>query len=323
MSHRALRILDHALRGDPGGLSFLEQTTTIYVLDAATTPGQPVTYGWWNFLNDALNEVERYESEINGQHPAVNPPLDAHVRLLATIARRVARRPPQSDRRLVGTCLANASMSPMSILANTDMAQSLLVNNYELRERDMGRIAAIVFDFSFHNQRRNNGASYNHHISSTDVMTQYNHHQRSAFSDPVVMEQFCGVLAANAVASGPAAVRHLVSDWILPSIDTLPTFAIVAIMYNVAVEAMRGSSPVGTKDVMHSLVSSVFKRALGPILVDSLNDGQGGTNGKTEYSVAALALRSFEVWSKLISIGAVELQEIFSTSNENVSEVNL
>ncbi len=181
------------------------------------------------------------------------------------------------------------------------------------------------FTVLFHNQRRNNGASYNnYHNGSIDVMTQYNHHQRSAFSDPVVMEQLCGVLAANAMASVP---RHLVSDWILPSIDTLPTFAVVAVMYNIAAEAMWASSPVGTKDnVMQSLVSSVFERALSLIMVDSLrecDDGQGGTNDNTEYSVAAVALRSFEVWCKLNSIRAIQLQEIFSISTENVSEVSL
>ena len=50
MSH-AIDILDNALRGDPGGISFLEQTASIYVLDVATTPGQPKTYGWWVSLN--------------------------------------------------------------------------------------------------------------------------------------------------------------------------------------------------------------------------------------------------------------------------------
>jgi hypothetical protein len=201
----------------------------------------------------------------------------------------------------------------MSLLANTDMAQSLLANNYELRERNMGRIAAIVFDYSFHNQSRNNGS-------------QYNHHRRSAFSDPVVMEQLCGVLAANAVATGPAAVRHMMSDWILPSIETLPIFAAVAVLYNIAVEAVGKSSPVGTKNVIQSLVSTVFKRALGPILVDSLRDGderQGGSSGNSEHRVAALALRSIEVWCKTNSIGAVELRGIFSSTNENVSVVNL
>jgi len=46
MSH-AIDILNNALRGDPGGISFLEQTASLYVLDVATTPGQPKTYGWW------------------------------------------------------------------------------------------------------------------------------------------------------------------------------------------------------------------------------------------------------------------------------------
>lgn len=313
MSQRALSILDHALHGDPGGLSFLEQTATIYVLDAATIPGHPATYGWWNFLNDTLTEVERYESESDRLHLETNPPVDAHVRLLATIARRVARRPPQSDRRLVGTCLANASMSHMSLLATTDLGQSLLASNYELRERNMGRIAAIVFDFSYHNQRRNNSSLNN---------TQNGNYRRSAFSDPVVIEQLCGVLAANAVASGPAAVRHLVSDWILPSINSLPTFAAVAVMYNIAVEAMGKGSPVGTKDAIQSLQALVFKCALGPILVDSLRESderQGGSG----HNTAALALRSFEVWCKANSTGAVELRGIFSSSTKNVSAVNI
>lgn len=268
--------------------------------------------------------MERYESENNRSRIESYPPIDAHVRLLATIARRVARRPPQSDRRLVGTCLANASMSHMSLFANTDMAQTLLARNYELRERNMGRVAAIVFDFSFHNQRWTNGASHNnYHNGTSDMMSQcqYNHHRRSVFTDPVVMEQLCGVLAANAVSSGPAAVRHLVSDWILPSIDSLPTFAAVAIIYNIAVEAMGRCSPVGTKNVIQSLVTPVFIRAIGPILVDSLRESDETHRG-SEHGVAALALRTFDVWCKANSIGAVELQKIFASTNENVSMTN-
>mmetsp|Transcript_1798 Transcript_1798/g.3860 ORF Transcript_1798/g.3860 Transcript_1798/m.3860 type:complete len:1156 (-) Transcript_1798:61-3528(-) len=320
MSH-GLSVLDHAIRGDRGGLSFLEQTASIYVLDAATTPSHPTTYGWWNFLNDALNEVERYESE--GRHASTSNNLDGHVRLLATITRRVARRPPASDRRLVGTCLANASMSHMNLLANADMAQSLLGNNDELRERNMGRIAAIVFDFSFH--RKNSG--------SARSMMQY---PRSAFSDPVAMEQFCGVVAANAVSTGPVAVRHLVSDWIVPGIDSLPPLAVVAIMSHIAVEAMGKGCPGGTKDVIRSLVPSVFTCVLGPILIDSLRESDergdndamieavsssttGGGNN-IEHRTAALALRALESWCKASSIGAVKLRSIFSSTNVNILE---
>jgi len=35
MSH-AVNALDHALRADPQGLAFLEQTASLYVLDAAS-----------------------------------------------------------------------------------------------------------------------------------------------------------------------------------------------------------------------------------------------------------------------------------------------
>jgi hypothetical protein len=338
---QALSVLDHAIRGDPDGLSFLEQTTSIYVLDAATTPGRPRTYGWWNFLNDALNDVERHESGEEGRHNHFYPHrsyvgsdrrrLDAHVRLLATIARRVARRSPAMDRRLVGTCLANASMSHMKSLACGDMAQSLLNNNDELRERNMGRIAAIVFDYSYHRGGTNGRVDDDDDHDDWDGGGIYPHRPtRSAFSDPVAMEQLCGILAANAVSSGPVAVRHLVSDWIVPSIDSLPTFAVVAVMSYIAVEAMEEDRPAGTRDVMMSLMPSVFRCALGPILVDSLRggdergedamveSGDGGTSGRGRGgrgTIASLAMRSLDSWCTVNSIGAVKLRGIFSCTN--------
>ena len=306
MSH-AIDILDNALRrGDRGALSFLEQTSSIYVLDAATNPGHPTTYGWWNFLNDSLNEVERYESE--GRH-VVSPTsnLDGHVTLLGTISQRVARRGSSSDRRLVVTCLANASMSQMSLLANEEVGQSLVKNNDELRERTMGRIASIVFDHSFH--RKN--------VS----MMMESYPPKSAFSDPVAMEQLCGVVAANTVSSGPEAIRHLISDWIVPSVDSLPHFAIVAIMSHIAVEAMGKGSPVGTHDMIKSLVPSVYHNILGPILIESLRESDDVAfeegNG-IEHRTAALALRSIESWCKVNSIGAVKLKSIYSSTNVRV-----
>ena len=309
MSH-AIDILDNALRrGDRGALSFLEQTSSIYVLDAATNPGHPTTYGWWNFLNDSLNEVERYESE--GRH-VVSPTsnLDGHVTLLGTISQRVARRGSSSDRRLVVTCLANASMSQMSLLANEEVGQSLVKNNDELRERTMGRIASIVFDHSFH--RKN---------VSTNSMMLESYPPRSAFSDPVAMEQLCGVVAANAVSSGPEAIRHLISDWIVPSVDSLPHFAIVAIMSHIAVEAMGKGSPVGTHDMIKSLVPSVYHNILGPILIESLRESDDVAfeegNG-IEHRTAALALRSIESWCKANSIGAVKLRSVYSSTNVRV-----
>ncbi|KAL3802827.1 hypothetical protein HJC23_007604 [Cyclotella cryptica] len=323
MSH-ALNALDHALRGDPSGLSFLEQTASIYVLDA-TKPGHPTTFGWWNFLNDALNEVERYEEGTASNNPAyasttsayptsnrnVNP-LDPHVRLLATITRRIARRPPSSDRRLIGTCLANASMTHMQLLANPETSRSLLQNNDHLREMDMGRIAAIVFDYSFHGKRRNDNMIH------------------SAFSDAVAMEQLCGVIAANAVSTGPNAVRHLVSNWIVPSCESLPSLSVAAILSQVAMETMGKSCPLGVRAVVKDCVSSVFVKALGPLLVESLRESEEGVDegdrtmldaGENwNHRTAAIALKAFDAWCKATSVGAVQLQHIFASTNINVLE---
>ena len=212
----------------------------------------------------------------------------------------MARRPPSSDRRLVKICFANASMTQMNLLANVELAQTLVTSNDELRERNMGRIAAIVFDWSFH--RRNPQAG--HHIS--------------AFSDPVVMEQFCGVIACNAVSSGPTAVRHLVSDWIVPGVDSLPPPAVVAIILHISVEARGKGCPAGTKDVISSLVPSVFKCIIGPILLESLRDAdEGGLSAgdNINHRTAAISLRSLESWCRADEIGAVKLQKMFNSTN--------
>ena len=199
-------------------------------------------------------------------------------------------------------CFANASMTQMNLMANEQLSQSLVSNNAELRERNMGRIAAIVFDWSFH--RTNSVAG----------------HSTSAFSDPVVMEQFCGVLACNAVSSGPTAVRHLVSDWIVPGVESqqLPPQAVVAIILHISVEARGKGCPAGTKDVISSLFPSVCKSILGPILLESLREGDergiaGGEN--INHRIAALSLRSFESWCRANDIGAAKLHKIFDSTN--------
>jgi hypothetical protein len=202
-------------------------------------------------------------------------------------------------------------MSHMHLFATGELSQSLLANNDELRERNMGRIAAIVFDVNYHRStmQYNPGA------------------RRSAFSDSVTMEQMCGVVAANAVSTGPAAVRHLVSDWIVTSINTLPPLAVVAIMLHIAVEATGKGCPGGTRDVIKSLVPSVFKCILGPILIDSLREsdargddamveiGTGNGGGNIEHRTAALTLRALDYWCRANSIGAVKLRSIYSSTN--------
>ncbi len=187
-------------------------------------------------------------------------------------------------------------------MANAQLSQSLVSSNAELRERNMGRIAAIVFDWSFHRTNSVAGQS------------------TSAFSDPVAMEQFCGVLACNAVSSGPTAVRHLVSDWILPGVDSqqLPPQAVVAIILHISVEARGKGCPAGTKDVISALLPSVCMNIIGPILLESLRDGdEGGSSGgvNINHRIAAISLRSLESWCRANEIGAVKLQKIFNLTN--------
>jgi hypothetical protein len=71
----ALDVLNRALQGGPGARSFLDRTTSIYILDA-TEVSILKTYGCWNFIHQALNEVERAE--------AVSPAskLFSHLQLL-------------------------------------------------------------------------------------------------------------------------------------------------------------------------------------------------------------------------------------------------
>ena len=56
----ALNILNRALSGESGAISFIEKTSSIYIL-VVTNSEAPKTYGCWDFLNQALNEVDCYE----------------------------------------------------------------------------------------------------------------------------------------------------------------------------------------------------------------------------------------------------------------------
>ena len=125
--------------------SFLDTTSSVYVLGADTTTsiaintsatspnnaagGQsnnnnnnsmPKIFGCWNFLHQAMNEIERFEDEQN--HAAstaaatstnnsidnITPPsLLSETRLLAEFAVKVARRSDDLDRQKVATCVEN------------------------------------------------------------------------------------------------------------------------------------------------------------------------------------------------------------------------
>mmetsp|Transcript_22212 Transcript_22212/g.61835 ORF Transcript_22212/g.61835 Transcript_22212/m.61835 type:complete len:1475 (-) Transcript_22212:116-4540(-) len=237
--------------------SFLDQTCSVYVLDADTSSTSssaagasgslasgessniPKIFGCWNFLHQAMNEIERFEDEqrqqLAQQATIHTPPIQllSETRLLAEFAVKVARRSDDLDRRKVATCLENFCSSHSSISSVSDASSSnsggsfvnrqpqersgatgnndtrnigvllpeLVRANAEIREIVAGRIAA----FSFHNNHRNNttlgttGASYT-----------------SALEDPRVVETFCKFLAANAVSNGTERLRRFLNDWIIP-----------------------------------------------------------------------------------------------------------
>ena len=292
----ALDVIGRALQGDAGACSFLDRTSSIYVLDA-TDPAKPKTYGCWNFIHQAMNEVERYEANFarsNQIHALQNGAgLDSHVKLLATMALRVARRSPDVDRSLVSTCVVNAGSQ---FNGTPEQSQWLIDLNLELREIVMGRIAAMAFDFSFH---RRDGA-----------------HGHSAFANPTVMEIFCAVLASNAVSSGPLAVQHFVTEWIVPSAKTLPPFSVACVTLHLALGALRKAAPAGTKDMLQQLSASIVAAVVAPVLLDAVaedssNAGPGDQHEKNNQ-IAAICIRALERWCAATDLSLAQIKHICS-----------
>ena len=272
----ALDVIHRALRGDHGARAFLERTSSIYLLDV-TDPVTPKTYGCWNFIHQVMNEIERHESNYMGTAPNGSVSLVDHARLLATVALRVARRSPTSDRKLVTTCLANSEQ----FFGTPDQAQRLIDVNQELRKVVMGRIAAMAFDFNFH---RREGPS-----------------QHSAFADGIVMDMFCAVLATNAVSTGPNAVHQFASDWIIPSAKTLPAYAVASVVLHLALEGIRKTAPAGTKDELQQLSLTLVSVVLAPILSDAVTENstsQSHTTSRHAASadIATKCLQALKAW---------------------------
>jgi hypothetical protein len=292
----ALDVMSRALQGDPGAQSFLERTTSIYVLDVTDT-ANPKTYGCWNFIHQAMNEVERFEAN----HPSSGglPSLVGHVRLLATMAVRVARRSPAKDKALVATCVSNASTPHTT----PSQSQWLINLNLELREIVMGRIAAMAFDFSFHRKVRPNG--------------------QSAFADRVVMDTFCAILSANAIASGSHTINDFATEWVIPSSRNLPTFAVASVVLHLALEGMRKSSPAGTKDALQQLSNAIIVVVLIPTLSDAISDnstdvGASMSPHQESARTATVCLRAVKAWCSATNLSLPQINHICHKSNVSV-----
>jgi hypothetical protein len=290
--------LNRALQGDVDARSFLDRTSSIYLLDA-TDSSQPKTYGCWNFIHQAMNEVERVEAAQARGSVGFGV---IQLQLLATMALRVARRSNLVDKNLVATCIDNAAKSKYH--ASAKEAQGLIDLNIELRDIVMGRIAAMAFDHSFHRQSSQS---------------------QSAFCDSTVMETFCAVLAANAVSNGPAAVDHLVSEWIVPSARNLPPFALACVTLHLASEALRKAAPANTQDMLQRLSNSVMAGVLAPVLLDSTQESSSDMNMTNGYAadsaalsharnnrIAAIALKAMDRWCLATDLSLAQIKHICS-----------
>jgi hypothetical protein len=157
----------------------------------------------------------------------------------------------------------------------------------------MGRIAAMAFDFSFHN------------LTGPRV---------SAFSDPVAMEKLCSVLAANAVSTGPHAVHHFMVEWVIPSARSLPPYSVASVTCHLAIEALRQGAPAGTRDVLQRLSHPVVAMVLAPVLVDAVSDGREAPDGLSTRDqttrVAAVSICALERWCTVTDMSLPQIKHI-------------
>jgi len=297
----ALSILDRALGGDTGALSFLERTASIYVYDV-TNSAQPKICGAWDFLSQALTEIERYD-RISSGNVGSFAKLDGHVQLLATMARRAAKRSPASDQKLVEICLANAA----HYHGSTEQAGYLINLNHQLRDREMGRLAAMVFDYSHHRQ------------FNTSHQPQI---YQSPFCNPVAMESMCAVVATNAISTGPREFVSLVTEWIAPSINNLPAYAVASIICHLATETKSKSAPEGTQEALSTkLFDPVISRILAPMFQEAVRESDAGDGRVRNQRTAAMILKALEGWSAATACSLVRVKQLCQNANINMIEV--
>lgn len=289
----ALALLHRALHGDSGAQAFLERTTSVYVMDLADS-SNPKTYGCWNFIHQAMNEVERYEAKIfqvQGAQPIPDgASLVGHVRLLTATALRSARRSPAREKELIATCIANAE----EYQGSQHQSQWLVDLALEQREIVMGRLAAMAFDFSFHRL--------------TSV------HGYSAFADRVVMDSLCAILAANAISSGPQSISFFALEWIVPSSKNLPSFSLASVVANLAIESQKMTVPAGTKATLQRLSAQVVALVLAPILKDAVNETSttsvGMSSHKESARTASMCINGVRQWCLATELSLPQIKHV-------------
>jgi hypothetical protein len=315
-----LSILDRALKGDAGALSFLVRTASIYVYDCTNTNpqnNQPKICGAWDFLNQALTEVDRYESRMlhaqaQGHHHVIVS-LEAHLQLLATMSSRAARRCPVADQNLVEVCLSNAAHFHEH--GSNEHARNLIQLNQQMRDRVMGRIATITFDFTNHRRNSNAKAGY-----------------QTAFSNPITMDSLCAIVAANAISIGPHEFSSLVLEWIVPSVNNMPPFSVAAVIYHLASESMGKSAPGGTKDALKKLLDPVLSKILAPLLQEAVRESDHGDTGidmiadesgdrAQSHRIAAMTLKALERWCAATACNIGQVKQTCRKVNVSANQI--
>ena len=147
------------------------------------------------------------------------------------------------------------------------------------------------------------------------------------------MEFFCVIVAPKFVFSGSEKFVHLVLDFINPSIDNLPPFAVALVVYHLASDAMIKGAPAGTRDVLKkTIVGPVVSKVLAPILSESVRESDVGHNEKQNsmipqenkvnencnHRIVSMALKALERWSVATEFGIIELKDMCQGSNVSV-----
>lgn len=304
----ALEILDRALKGEASARQCIERTSSVYVLDL-TNASHPKIIGCWDFIHQALNEIERKEtySTANGGGESMDsastaePILVDHARLLSKAALRVARRSLQSDTALVCTAIANATSF------NEEQTSWLVDSNLKLRDIVMGRIAAMAFDFNYHRKPPAR--------------------PRSACADPIVMDTFAAILSANSVVSGPAAIHKFATEWIIPSSKTLPSFAVAAVVCHLGTEGARRSVPFGTQEMLQQLSAQMMGDVLVPMLSEAMSecsdeDGDGVSQHRESSRLATICLRAMKAWCDVTELSLPQIKHICSKCDVRCTTVH-
>ena len=287
----ALEVLQRALDGDDDGdssseaaqraRSFLEQTSSIYVLDATSGRNEYKLFGCWNFLHQALNEFDRLSQDVYQEEQL----------LLAQFATKVARRSNQTDQQLVQTCVDNyiSVHSQEQLSQQQPKLRRLILENAELREIVMGRVAALAFDPA--NQK------------STSNTEWY-----------IVLDTYHKAVAANAVSNGPSAIRHLLCDWIIPSAITLPSFSVVSLIQHIGEESSSSFVPFNTQDTLQQLSTQVMARLVLPTLMKEATT-KNDDDDSSHSIIVETSIRAIHTWCTVTHLSLAQIRHIASKIN--------